>query len=85
MICTAFGDGSLTVTTVFKYHSRLKVDRHLLEDDKYSGRPDDSKTDDNECGINWKTHSKRSSSNDSRTRKEWESLWNFPRNFDEEI
>jgi hypothetical protein len=44
MICEAFGEHSLSWTTVFEWHSRFKTRQVSVEDDECSGRPSTSKT-----------------------------------------
>jgi hypothetical protein len=46
MLHEAFGEHSLS-RTVLKWHSRFKVGRVSVEDDKCSGRPSTSKTTEN--------------------------------------
>jgi hypothetical protein len=47
MLREAFGEHSLSWTTVFEWHSRFKAGRVSVEDDECSGRPSTSKTTEN--------------------------------------
>jgi transposase len=45
MLCVTFGEHSLSRTAVFEWHSHFKIGRVSVEDDKRSGRPSTSKTE----------------------------------------
>jgi hypothetical protein len=60
MLCDAFGEHSLSLTEVFLGHSRFKVGRMSIADER-SGRPSTNKT--TEDDEKFKTHPGRSSLN----------------------
>ena len=43
----AYGDAALSRTTIFGWHKRFREGRGSVKDDKLSGRPTTSRTDDN--------------------------------------
>jgi hypothetical protein len=47
MLREAFGEHSLSRTAVFEWHSRFKIGRVSVEDDKRAGRPSTNKTAEN--------------------------------------
>jgi hypothetical protein len=47
MICEAFGEHSLSQTTVFEWHSRFEAGRVSAEDDECSGQPSTGKMTEN--------------------------------------
>jgi hypothetical protein len=47
LIQKAYGDATLSRTTIFEWHKRFRVGRESAKHDERSGRPKTSRTDDN--------------------------------------
>jgi len=51
LIQKAFGDAALSQTTIFEWHKQFREGRESVKDDKCSGRPTTSRTDDNIAAV----------------------------------
>jgi len=47
-----YGDAALSQTTIFEWHKQFREGRESVKNDKRSGRPQTSQTDDNITAVN---------------------------------